>query len=74
MISMRHASIFLSQINDWPFHQTLCFVHYIFDIQLKKSPRHDNNEKYMVLVDIQQSHPQITLYWEVIFFSLGGRI
>ena len=40
----------------------------------QKRSRHDNNYEYMLLEDIQHSHPHINLYREVIFFSWGGRI
>ena len=40
----------------------------------KKHSRHDNNYECMLLADMQHSHPHITMYWEVTFFSWGGRI
>ena len=60
---------------EWPFHHTLGFVHYRFDLQVfQKYLRHDNNYECTILADIQHSHPQITLYWEVILLSWDERI
>ena len=65
----------MSQVKKFPFHQTFCFVHYKFDLQLfKKRSRQDNNNKCMLLAYTKHSHPHINLYHEVIFLSWGGRI
>ena len=60
---------YMSQINNWAFHQTFFFVNYIFDFLIQKRSRHDNNYEWIILVYMQHSHPHINLYQEVIFFS-----
>ena len=40
----------------------------------KKHSHHNNNDEYMLLEDMQHSHPHIILYQEVIFLSWYGRM
>ena len=40
----------------------------------KYFPRHDNDEKCMILLDMQHSQPYVTFYLEVIFLVWYGRI
>ena len=51
----------------------LCIIALIFKF-FKKLSIHDNNDKRMLLSDMQHSHQHMTLYQEVIFLTWGGRI
>ena len=65
---MEWHKFYTSQVKDWPFHQTLCFVHDNFDlIVFLKRSRHDNNDECMNLENMKRSHPHMTLYRDVLF-------
>ena len=51
----------------------LYIIYLIFKL-FKKCSHHGNNDKCMILADMQRSHPHIILYQEVIFLIWDGRI
>ena len=65
--------LYIYQRYDWPFHRNLCIFPWVFDF-FRWWYYHDSKYICIILADMKQSQPQITLYHADIFLGWCGKI
>ena len=69
MLTICHDSVFYvsNKRLDISTYLLFCALQFWYSSFFQKCSRHDNNDEYMILADMQHSHPHMTLYRKFFF-------